>query len=385
VWSPDDRYIYFVKGRPPDDMDLWRIAVQGGEPERITFHASQVSHPVFLDGRTLLYLATDKEGAGPWLHAVDPERRVSRRLGDGMASHTALAASADGRRLVATRATRRTSLWRVPITGAMAREADARRVPLPAAGGYSPRLGPGYLLFVSPSDGSGLRRLSDDGRLAEVWKGGAQRLLAGPAIDPVGRRIAITTADGRRTRLQVMEADGSGRRVLAAQLQVRGAPAWTPDGRSVVVAAEQGQDLRLFRVPLDGAPATPLAADYSRDATWSPDGRFVVFGGPDVGPTFALQALSADARPRAVPNVRLPRGARRMVFLPGGRGLVVLKGATHDRNFWHVDLDTGAQRALTDFGPGFAIGDFDISADGREIVFDQQREESDVVRIDLAP
>ena len=68
---------------------------------------------------------------------------------------------------------------------------------------------------------------------------------------------------------------------------------------------------------------------------------------------------------------------------PGGRGLVVLKGATHDRNFWHVDLDTGAQRALTDFGPGFAIGDFDISADGREIVFDQQREESDVVRIDL--
>lgn len=385
VWSPDDRYIYFVMGRPPDDMDVWRIAVDGGEPERITHHASRVSHPVFLDGGTLLYLATDQDGGGPWLHGLDPERRVSHRLGGGMASFTALAASADGQRLVATRTTRRTSLWRVPITGEVTGEADATRVALPAAGGHSPRLGPGYLLFVSPSDGSGLRRLSADGQLSAVWKGGTQRLLAGPAIDPVRQRIAITTSDGQRARLQVMEADGSARRVLAPHLQVRGAPAWSPDGQSVVVAAEQGQDMRLFRVPADGAPAGPLAAGHSRDAVWSPDGRFVVFGGADVGPTFPLQALSADGRPHAVPALQLPRGARRMVFLPGGRALVVLKGAAHDRNFWRVDLDTGEQRALTDFGSGFAIGDFDVTANGREIVFDQQREESDVVRIDLAP
>ena len=34
-------------------------------------------------------------------------------------------------------------------------------------------------------------------------------------------------------------------------------------------------------------------------------------------------------------------------------------------------------------GRGFVIGDFDVSADGREIIFDRTREESDIVLFDL--
>jgi WD40 repeat protein len=181
-----------------------------------------------------------------------------------------------------------------------------------------------------------------------------------------------------------MDADGSGLRTLGAALQVTGAPAWSPDGKSIVIAATHGQDTRLFKVPVDGAPATPFAADYSRDAAWSRDGSFLVFNGADVGPTFPVKSLSADGRPRATPDIVLQRGTRRLVFLPGANALVVLKGAAHDRDFWLVDLDTGRERQLTDFRPGFAVGDFDVSADGGDIIFDQLREESDVVQIDLA-
>jgi Tol biopolymer transport system component len=70
------------------------------------------------------------------------------------------------------------------------------------------------------------------------------------------------------------------------------------------------------------------------------------------------------------------------VFLPRGNSLVVLKGDARDRNFWRVDLTSGEQRQLTDFD-GFAIADFDVSADGSEIIFDRLHEESDVVQIDL--
>lgn len=38
---------------------------------------------------------------------------------------------------------------------------------------------------------------------------------------------------------------------------------------------------------------------------------------------------------------------------------------------------------LTNFGRSFIIRDFDVSPDGREIVFDQVQENSDVVLIDL--
>jgi len=385
VWSPDGRFIYFVQGRPPDQMDIWRIAPDGGDPERITFHDSRVSYPVFVNRATLLYLATAEDGSGPWLHGMNMERRVTRRIGVGLERYTSLAASADGRRLVVTRATPRTSLWRVPVMGRMATEADAARISLPAAGARWPRLGPGYLLLVSPSDGSGIRKLTTaDNRLTELWNGKQDRLVAGPAIDPVGQRIAFSVARGGKTRLQVINADGTGLRTLAANLQVKGAPAWSPDGKSIVVAVDRGHEARLFKVPLAGTPVVPVAADYSRDPAWSPDGRFLVFNGADVGPTFPVKGLSASGRPYAVPDLVLPRGARRLVFMPSGNALVVLKGAVHDRNFWLVDLETGHERQLTDFDSGFSIDDFDVSADGREIVFDQLREESDVVQIDLA-
>lgn len=386
TWSPDGAYIYFVQGRPPDETDIWRIPASGGEPERITFHAARVSYPVFLDRRTLLYLATAEDGSGPWLHGMDVERRIAHRLGSGLEQYTSLAAGENGRRLVATRAIPRTSLWRVPVTEHVASESDAERISLPAAGGRSPRLGRDYLLFVSPSDGSGIRRLTRGDSLAtELWNGGQARVIGGPAIEPATQRIAFSATDGRRTRLHVMDPDGSGLRTLGEHLHVKDAPAWSPDGKSIVVAADQGHGTRLFRVPLDGAPPAALAAEYSRDAVWSPDGSTLVYNGAEVGPTFPLKAMARDGRSRPLPDITLPRGARRVSFLPGHDAVVVLKGDAREWNFWVVDLDNGRQRQLTAFDPGFAIGDFDVSPDGREIVFDRLREESDVVRIDRAP
>jgi len=46
------------------------------------------------------------------------------------------------------------------------------------------------------------------------------------------------------------------------------------------------------------------------------------------------------------------------------------------------DLKTGRERQLTALGRGFTIGDFDISPDGRELLFDRSRDESDVVLIE---
>jgi len=65
LWSPDDAFIYFIRGVPPDDWDIWRIRPSGTGLERITFHNSRVSYPVLVNRRTLIYLATDSDGSGP--------------------------------------------------------------------------------------------------------------------------------------------------------------------------------------------------------------------------------------------------------------------------------------------------------------------------------
>jgi Tol biopolymer transport system component len=120
------------------------------------------------------------------------------------------------------------------------------------------------------------------------------------------------------------------------------------------------------------------------DPAWAPDGRFVVYSGPDIGTTFSVKAATADAAAHPLPALTLTRGARRLAFLPGGRALVFLRGDIQHKNLWLIDSETGAERQLTNLTPDFDIRDFDISPDGREVVLERVQERSDVVLLDLA-
>jgi Tol biopolymer transport system component len=383
VWSPDDRHIYFVRGFPPDEMDIWRVRPDGGDLQRITSHNATVLYPAFLDNRTLVYLATADDGSGPWLYAIDVDRRVPRRMTFGVEQYTSLAVSADRRRMVATVEHSKASLWRVPITASIAQEADASRVTVPTVGALSPRLGVDYLLYVSPkNDGHALWKFAN-GHASELWSAARTRIVGGPAIGPDGTQIAFTAEGDSGTRLYILDANRGSVRVLGESLEVRGAVAWSPDGKSLTVAVSNNREPQLFRVPLDQQSPSAVLEDYAINPVWSRDGRFLVYADADAGPDFSLKAVRADGAPYDLPEIKLPRGARRVVFVPGRRALIALQGEMRHNNFWYIDLDSGARRQLTNFGRDFTIRDFDVSADGGEIVFDRRRENSDLALIEL--
>jgi Tol biopolymer transport system component len=384
LWSPDDAFIYFVQGSlDADAFDIWRIRPAGGAAERITHHNSHVSHPVFLNGPTLLYLATDRDGSGPWLYSQDVEHRVPHRLSSGPERYTSVAASADGRRLVATLANPTGMLYRLAIGDTPVDVRGSTPISLPTGRGFSPRLGPGYLLYVSSKGGSdGIWKLSD-GAATELWSAHDARVIGGPEIASDGRRIAFSVEQRGKRLLYVMNIAGTDARVVTDSLELQGAPAWTPDGQSITSAANVNGTPRLFRISLDGTHA-PFVEQYAEDPVWSPDGDFLVYSGADVGTTFPVQAVTAAAKPYTIPNLTLTRGARRMRFFHGGRALLVLRGEIQHKNLWVVDLESGADRQLTSLPPDFNLRDFDVSADGREVVLERVQERSDVVLIDLA-
>ena len=378
VWSPDDAFIYFVRGVPPDDWDVWRIRPSGEGLERITFHDALVSHPVLLDRRTLLYLAADSQRAGPWLFAIDVERRIPHRLNFGLEHYTSLGASADGTRLVATVANVRSSLSRLYITAT----ADTARVTPLFSSGLSPRLGPNYLLYVASTGGrQGIWKLTNEAS-RELWSTPHSTIVAGPSIAPDGRQIAFDVADGEKVSLFVMDSDGTHARAITHSLALRGNLAWAPDGKSIVSAVVQGGEPRLTKIPLDGGTPLVLVSEYSLDPTWSPDGEFLLYSGPDVGTTFAVRAVAADGRPYPLPALILSRGARRVVFWRDTRSVVVLRGDVSRKNFWLIDLQTGAERPLAELAPEAAIGDFDVSRGGDEIVFDRVERSSEIALIE---
>jgi Tol biopolymer transport system component len=395
LWAPDNRFIYVVYGALPDKLDIWRIKPAGGVPERITSHNGRVSHPVFLDDRTLMYLASEPDGSGPWLYSIDVERRIPHRLTFGPDRYTSLAATADRKRVAVTRASPKSTLWRMRISDSKAEDSSAElllptRIALTPATTFSPRLGPDYLIYVSSvgTSGSIWKRANDTD--TELWSGDGAQIVGSPAISPDGGRIAFSIRQRSQTLLYFMQADGTNARVVADSIELQGSPAWTPDGRSITTSANDRSANdhgvpHLFEVPIDGGSPAVLLRDYSADPAWQPSGRYVVYSGPDIGTTFSVKAVAPDGLAHALPHlIPLTRGARHMKFLSGGRELAFLRGGIDHKDLWLMDPETGAERRLTNLPRDFDIRDFDISPDGREVVLERVQERSDIVLLDLA-
>jgi Tol biopolymer transport system component len=250
--------------------------------------------------------------------------------------------------------------------------------------GFFPRLGPNYLLYVSATSTAESIWKLVNGTSTELWSGKAVRILGGPAVSADGRHIAFSVRQNGQSRLYVMQDDGTNARVVTNSLDLRGSPAWAPDGQSITSAAQDHAVPCLFRVPLDGRSPTLLVHDYSVDPAWAPDGSFVVYSGPDIGTNLSLKAVTADAAAHPLPALNLTRGARHLVFMPGGHALLLLRGEIRHKNLWLIDLTTGAERQLTQLPPDFDLQDFDISPDGRHVVLERVEERSEVVLADLA-
>jgi serine/threonine protein kinase/Tol biopolymer transport system component len=381
-WSPDGEFIYFARGVPPANWDVWRIRPSGADLERITFHDSRVSFPVLLDAHTLIYLATDADGSGPWLYEMDLTRKSARRVSVGLERYTSLAANANGTRLVATLASSRSDLWRITLDGNTPVQSIASSLESELQSAYAPRFGPGYLVYVSTAGGRrGLWRL-DHGALTELWGDEGTDRIGAPAIAPDGRHIAFTVENQDGKKLYVIDSDGRNPHALETGHTLRGALAWTPDSQSIVGAVLHDGEPRLATIYLDGRPPQPLVSEYSVDPAWSPDGNYLVYSGADVGTTFPLRAAGRDGRPYAMASLILTRGARRVSFARNTGSLVILRGEIGHKNFWLLDPKTGAERQLTDLPSKFTIGDFDVSPDGTEIVFDRAQDSSSIALLE---
>lgn len=383
VWSPDGRYIYFVRGEPREHADVWRVRSDGrGEPDQITHHNSRVSYPALIDDRTLLYIARAEDGTGFWLYATDVERRIPHRVSIGVEQYTSIAASSDGRRLVATVSNPTGNLWIVPITEGVAEETSARRFLLPTVRGIGPRFGPDYILYLSSKGGEdGLWKFKD-GSATEVWRASDGPISYTPAISPDGRQISFSIRKRGRVALHVMNVDGTNPHPLAESLDVRGTASWFPDGKAMLVAAAEGNGSPLFRVPVDGGPPERWLPGDFYNPLFSPDSRRIVYLESPQLTGHWVRAITSEKRPIPLPDIRVESHRDGCRFLPDGK-VVVLLGSPRRENFWLLNLDTGRLRQLTNLQPGYSVSGFDISRDGKEILFDRVRDNSDIVLIDL--
>jgi Tol biopolymer transport system component len=390
VWSSDDQWIYFVSGPEPQNemnVDVWRVRPSGGAPERLTNQHAAVNYPVPINSRTLLYVAREENGSGPWLWALDVERKSTQRVSSGVDQYMSVAASRDGRRIVATVANPSSGLWRVPLTARTAEDREVRPYPLPVPTGraLAPRFSQTSLFYLAArGTADGLWKVNA-GRGTQIWRNVEGALSEPPAVSPDGHVLAVVVRQGGKRLLWVMSEDGSNRRTLAPSIDIQGAVGegavdWSPDGTSVIAGGQDATGPALFKIPVDGSAPERIVEGPAVNPIWSPDGKLIVYSGR----SYVGQVQPLGARPDGtaieMPRVMVRPGGYR--FLPDGTGLVYLPGI-HAQDFWLLDFATQKTRPLTHLGNLGALRAFDITPDGKEIVFDRSRQNSNVMLIEL--
>jgi len=386
VWSKDGRWIYFVRGRPATrEMDLWRLSPDGGQPEQLTRVNTDIAYPTPIDERTVLFVAHDQNGAGPWLWSFDVETRTSQRVSSGLEQYTALAAAADGRRLAASVVNSRVNLWSVPVTTRVVEDKEVEAFPLPTMRAQAPRFGGASLFYLSSRDGADGLWSYRDGQALEIWKGSEGALQSPAAVSADGSSVAFALRRDGRRQMHVIAADGTRLHPLSIDVDVRGTASWSPDGKWIVAAGSDRDGAGLFKLPVDGGSPVRIATGPFLDPVWSPRGDLIVYGGTQVFTLMPLLAIHPDGTPAKLPEINLQRNGERARFLPDGTGLVYMLGpTTAEQDFWLLDLGTMRSRRLTRLSNRAAMRTFDITSDGSRIVFDRLRENSYILLIDLA-
>jgi hypothetical protein len=345
---------------------------------------------------TVLFIARESDGAGPYIFSLDVPSGYVQRATVGVEHYTSLDASDDGRRVVATRATPTSALWRVPLRGPdeeRVREGDVERVTdVPTLGAHSPVLrGERLLYLLSYGGGDGLHVL-EDGQDRKLWEDPDEPLLFPPSVSPSGDKVALVRRGTAVMKLAVIEVS-SGHLLadLETAVDVRGAGTWSPKEDFLVIPGigPEGNP-GLFRIALADGAWVPLVSEPAVDPSWAPDQDLIVFGvNTGGGPRVAMRAVDREGRAvdvdlsRMAPRFRLGAPVR---FTPDREGVVYLafQDEPYTQQFFYLDLDTGESHQLSELDLNGSIHAFDLTPDGSHIVFDRTQQNSDVVVWNMA-
>jgi serine/threonine protein kinase/Tol biopolymer transport system component len=385
LWSKDGQWIYSVRGVwDAREMDIWRVPVSGGAPERLTQVNRDIRYLALLNDGTLLFVAPDQDGAGPWLWSLNPNTKIIRRISAGLEVFSSIDASADGRRLVATISNPTANLASLPILDRVTTDDDVKPVGLPTVRALAPRYGGSAVFYLSSrGGGDGLWRY--DGKDAtEIWRGAGGALLEPPAVTRDGRQVAVVLRKQGKRTLTMLSSEGGDAQPLAPAIDVTSTASWSPDGKWIAAGGIDTNGAGLFKIPVDGGAPQRLMTGTATNPVWSPDGTLIVYTGPVVGPVGKLVTVHANGTPGDALNIQVRVGTEHYRFMPDRPQLVYIPtpDQVSPEYFWLLDLPSKKARQLSAVNSR-STRTFDITPDGTQIIFDRLKDNSDIVLIDL--
>ncbi|MFN2543405.1 MAG: hypothetical protein ABR600_02380 [Actinomycetota bacterium] len=212
-------------------------------------------------------------------------------------------------------------------------------------------------IFTIKPDGSGLRRLTDNGTVNDF----------DPAWSHDGKQVVFVRTEHDREHVFVMDSDGSHvRRVTSGKGADRN-PTWSPDGTRIAFdrVLPGTHNVELFIVEADGSNLTRFTHRHGIDSdpSWSPDGLTIAYSRADPGEQVWTKPVAVGAGSPLITDT-----ASDPDWSPDGQRIAYVGPGGDQEDIWVADADgTNAEEigTMTEYG-GFAPA---WSPEGNRIAF----------------
>ena len=231
-------------------------------------------------------------------------------------------------------------------------------------------------IFVINADGSNRRNLTQTKKDHELY----------PQASPDGSRVCFLadteTAGDTQRSVYYMEADGTGRRLVAKESRQ---PCWSPDGRRIAFVRQEFSKFRVADYVSKGLYVYDLDTGETQahpngdihhlyNLTWSADGRWIV-ATVHAGMGFGHAIIAIEVDGMAVHNLRIPGcrpclspDGKRITWSPNDHEIAIADidfsspvpkvsnvGTVHEHptlHLYHPDFSPDARYVTFSVGPG---------------------------------
>lgn len=169
-----------------------------------------------------------------------------------------------------------------------------------------------------------------------------------------------------------MNADGHNQRRLTPVEGTDHFAVWSPSGDHIAFCSDRFGNLDLFVVQRDGRQLRRLTEDATAQLhpIWSPDGDAIAFASFDDGRP--VGTFVVDLNERSL--VRRVSEGRPIAWFPDNKRLLVRSKG----DLFVVGLNSAKDTGVTDEA-GHVVGESALSPDGRNVVYEEQRDENAIV------
>lgn len=275
-FSPDGKWLAFIRAVSSGIGDVWIAPVAGGEPRRVTVDNRSILAITWgPEGRSIVFSSNRKRNHALWRIPVSggaPSRvpMVSENASDP-------AFSRDGRRMVYAQIFEDTNIWRFDLD----RRQPPRKVVSSTQYDSSPTISPDGARIAFRSNRSGSNEIwqsDSNGRLPSQLTHVGGALTGSPKWSPDGKWIAFDSRPDGQADIYVMPAEGGDMRRISNSPAEDVVPNWSRDGQWIYFASIRSGAWQVWRARASGGgPEEQVTRLGGFAAVESVDGKYLYY------------------------------------------------------------------------------------------------------------